>query len=314
MSYTSFVFFIAYFGITYLLYTVVPKKAKWCVLLVGSWAFYLVATKGRFEYLAATTIMVWGMGLVIQKLNDKFKEKKKDLEKAERKKLKEHYKRLKGLALAGGVAVSMGLLIFLKYFNFFGGAANHFFGTEIPKLNLVHPMGISFYTLQAVSYLTDVYRGRFKAEKNPLRISLYLSFMLTVVEGPVARWDQLGTQLNKGADFNFKNLYFGVQLIIWGLFKKIVVADRAAILVNNVFNHNEKYGGLVVVAAVLFYTLQLYCEFSGVMDVVNGMGQMMGIEMPPNFNRPFFAKSINEFWQRWHITLGANTADRALVM
>lgn len=165
MSYTSFVFFIAYFGITYLLYTVVPKKAKWCVLLVGSWAFYLVATKGRFEYLAATTLMVWGMGLVIQKLNDKFKEKKKDLEKAERKKLKEHYKRLKGLALAGGVAVSMGLLIFLKYFNFFGGAANHFFGTEIPKLNLVHPMGISFYTLQAVSYLTDVYRGRFKAEK-----------------------------------------------------------------------------------------------------------------------------------------------------
>lgn len=305
MSYTSFVFFIAYFGITFLLYTVVPKKAKWCVLLVGSWVFYLVATKGRFEYLAATTLMVWGMGLVIQKLNDKFKEKKKGLEKAERKKLKEHYKRLKGLALAGGVAVSMGLLIFLKYFNFFGGAANHFLGTEIPKLNLVHPMGISFYTLQAVSYLTDVYRGRFKAEKNPLRISLYLSFMLTVVEGPVARWDQLGTQLNKGADFNFKNLYFGVQLIIWGLFKKVVIADRAAILVNNVFNHNEKYGGLVIVAAILFYTLQLYCEFSGVMDVVNGMGQMMGIEMPPNFNRPFFAKSINEFWQRWHITLGA---------
>lgn len=138
MSYTSFLFFIAYFGITFLLYTVVPKKAKWCVLLVGSWVFYLVATKGRFEYLAVTTLMVWGMGLVIQKLNDKFKEKKKDLEKAERKKLKEHYKRLKGLALAGGVAVSMGLLIFLKYFNFFGGAANHFLGTEIPKLNLVH--------------------------------------------------------------------------------------------------------------------------------------------------------------------------------
>lgn len=144
MSYTSFVFFIAYFGITYLLYTVVPKKAKWCVLLVGSWAFYLVATKGRFEYLAATTIMVWGMGLVIQKLNDKFKEKKKNLEKAERKKLKEHYKRLKGLALAGGVAVSMGLLIFLKYFNFFGGAANHFLGTGIGKTEFSSPNGYFF--------------------------------------------------------------------------------------------------------------------------------------------------------------------------
>ncbi|UKI23411.1 MAG: hypothetical protein L6V88_02570 [Anaerotruncus sp.] len=139
-----------------------------------------------------------------KKLNDKFKEKKKDLEKAERKKLKEHYKRLKGLCTCRRRCSVYGAFdFFLKYFNFFGGAANHFFGTEIPKLNLVHPMGISFYTLQAVSYLTDVYRGRFKAEKNPLRISLYLSFMLTVVEGPVARWDQLGTQLNKGADFNF---------------------------------------------------------------------------------------------------------------
>lgn len=305
MSYTSFVFFIAYFGITYLLYSVFPQKAKWCVLLVGSWVFYTVATKGYVAAIIASSILVWAVGLLIQKLNDTFKEKRKLVEKSERKKLKAKYKSYKLAVLMAGVVLNFGILIFLKYFNFLGGTINSLFGSAIPELSLIQPLGISFYTLQAVSYITDIYRGKYSACKNPLRISLYLSFMLTVVEGPVARYDQLGTQLNQGAKFSFKNFSFGAQLIVWGLFKKVVIADRASELVNNVFNHNEKYGGIVVIVAVLFYTLQLYCEFSGVMDVVNGFGEMLGIEMPANFSRPFFAKSINEFWQRWHITLGA---------
>lgn len=304
MTYTSFVFFIVYFGITYLLYTFMPLKAKWCVLLAGSWVFYAVATKGNVLPLVLTTVVVWAAGLAIQKLNDNFRLKKKGLEKAERKKLKEKYKNYKFLVLFCGVIVILGVLFVTKYLNFAGSVINKLFSAEIPKFSIIQPLGISFYSLQAISYITDVYRGKYSACKNPLRISLYLSFMLTIVEGPVARYDQLGTQLNNCKSFSFKDFSFGAQLIVWGLFKKIVIADRISELVNVVFNHNDRYGGLVVIAAVLCYTLQLYCEFSGVMDVVNGLGEMMGIEMPANFSRPFFAKTINEFWQRWHITLG----------
>ncbi|MDE6111278.1 MAG: MBOAT family protein, partial [Eubacterium sp.] len=187
---------------------------------------------------------------------------------------------------------------------FLGGAFNTLFDASVPQLNLIQPLGISFYSLQAISYITDIYRGKYEACKNPLRISLYLSFMLTIVEGPVARYNQLGTQLNNCAYLNFKDFELGAQRVFWGLFKKIVVADRVSELVNNVFDRSEDYGGAIVIAAILAYTLQLYCEFSGVMDVINGLGKMIGIEMPENFNRPFFAKTINEFWQRWHITLG----------
>lgn len=304
MTYTSFVFFIVYFGLTYILYTLAPRKAKWCVLLAGSWVFYTVASRGNVIPLIATTIVVWAVGLIIQKLNNDFKQKKKQIDKAQRKKLKAKYKNYKLAVLTVGVLVALGVLLLMKYFNFLGGTFNKLFDTSIPKLNLIQPLGISFYTLQAISYITDIYRGKYEACKNPLRISLYLSFMLTIVEGPVARYDQLGTQLNKCAYFSFKDFSFGAQLIVWGLFKKVVIADRVSELVNNVFDHYENYGGLIVIVAILAYTLQLYCEFSGVMDVINGLGEMLGIEMPKNFNRPFFAKTINEFWQRWHITLG----------
>lgn len=305
MTYTSFVFFIVYFGITYLLYTVFPLKAKWCVLLGGSAVFYLVAAKGHVECIILSALLIWAAGMFIQKLNDRFKEKKKGIGKEERKKLKNKYKNYKSAVLAVCVLLNLAILLVSKYFNFFGGTLNRIFDASIPEMNIIQPMGISFYTLQAISYITDVYRGRYPACKNPFRIGLYLSFMLTVVEGPVARYDQLGVQLNECKKFSFRDFSFGAQRIVWGLFKKIVIADRASELVNNVFGNHENYGGIIVITAVLFYTLQLYCEFSGVMDVVIGFGEMMGIKLPENFSRPFFAKSINEFWQRWHITLGA---------
>lgn len=304
MTYTSFVFFIAYFGITFLLYSIVPKKAKWCILLAGSLAFYTVAVKGHILPLIISALSVWLAGIAIQRINDGFSAKKKTLEKSERKALKEKCAKKKRAVLAVCVIFNLSILALLKYYGFFSEAAGSIFGLTLPELNLIQPLGISFYTLQAVSYITDVYRGKYPAVKNPLRIALYLSFMLTVVEGPVARYDELGRQINEGVDFSFKNLSLGAQLVIWGLFKKVVIADRVSELADSVFNHFESYGGVIVVAAVLAYTLQLYCDFSGIMDVVGGLAEMMGIKMPENFRRPFFAKSINEFWQRWHITLG----------
>lgn len=304
MSYTSFAFFILYFGITYIIYSLMPQKAKWCVLLVGSYIFYFVATKGHVAAIIIATVLVWGSGLIIQKLNADFKQKRKETEKAQRKKLKAKYKRYKLAVLNIGIIATLAILLVCKYSNFFILSTNSIFGTDFDKVHFIQPMGISFYTLQAVSYLTDVYRGKYDACKNPLRVSLYLSFMLTVVEGPVARWDQFGVQLKDCKKFNPSDLVYGAQRVVWGLFKKIVIADRAAGFVNAVFDSHDKYGGFVVVCGIIFYTIQLYFEFSGVMDVVCGMGEMMGLKLPENFSRPFFAKSINEFWQRWHITLG----------
>lgn len=304
MTYTSFVFFLIYFGITYFLYTIFPLKAKWCVLLGGSVVFYFVATKGHIESIILSTVIIWAVGLIIQKFNDLFKAKKKGLTSEERKKLKNKYKTYKITALTIGVLLNIGFLLVSKYFNFFGDTFNSLFNTAIPKLDIIQPLGISFYTLQAISYITDVYRGRYPASKNIFRVSLYLMFFLTIVEGPIARFDQLGTQLNNCKKFSFKDFSFGAQLVVWGLFKKIVIADRVSEFVGNVFDNNTEYGGIIVIAAIMMYTLQLYCEFSGVMDVVSGLAEMMGISLPQNFARPFFAKGINEFWQRWHITLG----------
>lgn len=305
MSYTSFTFFIIYFGITYLFYSIIPQKFKWCVLLAGSFAFYTVAVKGHILFLVLSSVIIWAIGLALQKLNDDFKAKKKGLAIPERKVLKNKYKNYKMAVLMLGVLINLGILFASKYSGFFAHSVNAVFNTNLHKLNIIQPMGISFYTLQAVSYITDIYRGRFEACKNPFKTALYLSFMLTVVEGPVARFDQLGTQLIEGKKFDYDMFVRGVWRVFWGIFKKVVIADRAAILVNTVYNNPEDHGGTMMVIATLFYTLQLYGEFSGVMDVVCGLGEMMGIEMPENFNRPFFAKSINEFWQRWHISLGS---------
>ena len=163
MTYTSFVFFIVYFGITYLFYTLAPLKAKWCVLLAGSWVFYAVASGGNVIPLIATTIVVWAVGLIIQKLNNDFKLKKKQIDKAQRKKLKAKYKSYKRSVLMAGVLIALGVLLLMKYFNFLGGTINTLFGASFPNLGLVQPLGISFYTLQAISYITDIYRGKYEA-------------------------------------------------------------------------------------------------------------------------------------------------------
>ena len=182
ISYTSFVFFIAFFGVVYILYSLAPLKAKWCVLLAGSYFFYFVSAKKHIIPIIITTLAVWAAGLVIQTLNDKFKIKKKSLSRDERKILKQRYKAYKSIALFAGVSVSIALLLICKYSNFFITTSNALFSSSFKEVDIVQPLGISFYTLQAVSYITDIYRGKYDACKNPLRVSLYLSFMLTVVE------------------------------------------------------------------------------------------------------------------------------------
>ena len=304
ISYTSFSFFLLYFGITFIIYSLMPQKLKWCVLLIGSYFFYFVSAKGHILSLLFITASVWALGLWLQHLNDVMSAKRKEAPKEEKKLIKTKYNKYKRLVLTLGIEFVVVFLLICKYSGFFITTVNSVFSLSVSELSVVQPLGISFFTLEAIGYLSDVYTGRIKAVKNPLHISLFLSFMLTVVEGPVARYEQLGAQLITCKYNNLEDASKGLIRLIWGLFKKIVVADRAAVFANAVFDKCDNYSGIVVVAGIALYTLQLYCEFSGVMDMMCGLGNMLGIKLPENFNNPFFAKSINEFWQRWHISLG----------
>ena len=305
IGYTTFSFFLLYFGITFVVYSLLPQKVRWVALLLGSVTFYTISAKGHVFMLITVNLIVWLVGLWLQKLSDTQSAKRKAAPKEEKKAIKAKYNGYKRIVLALGAVSVVGILLTGKYTNFFIETFNAVFSQHASMLNIIQPLGLSFFTLQAISYIADIYYGRVQAEKNPLRITLFLSFMLTVVEGPIARYGQLGAQLNTCKINRLEDVSRGFLRVLWGLFKKVFIADRAVLLVTAVFDNYESFSGFGVVAGIVFYTIQLYCEFSGIMDVMCGLGQMMGIEMPENFKRPFFAKSINEFWQRWHITLGA---------
>ena len=186
----------------------------------------------------------------------------------------------------------LGALVTLKYLRVFG-------------VTLAAPIGISYYSLQAISYMTDVYRGTQESCKNPIKVALYLSFFPQIMEGPISRFSETADALYGGNSIQFENLVFGYQRIIWGLFKKMVIADRLAPLVAKVFSNYNNFDGAAILVGVLAYTMQLYMEFSGCMDIIMGSGEIFGVPLPENFRQPFFAKNAGDFWRRWHITLGA---------
>lgn len=176
------------------------------------------------------------------------------------------------------------------------------FTVPIPKI--AAPIGISFYSLQAISYICDVYRGKISADKNFARVALFMSFFPQIMEGPICRYSDTAQQLFRGDAVKYENLTSGMQRILYGMMKKLVIADRVNGLVTETFSNHANYNGTVAAVAAVVYTLQLYMEFSGTMDIVIGSAEIFGIKMPENFRQPFFSKTISEFWQRWHITLG----------
>ncbi len=310
MVYTSYVYLVLFLGITFLTYTVFPKKYKWTILLAASYIYYVAASRlWLVIFILLTTLSVYISAIWIDRINDLFKSVKKLLDREQKKAFKEKILWQKKMVVILMLILNIGTLAFLKYYNFFADVLNFalldHLHVHAPMLKLFLPLGISFYTLQAVSYVIDVYRGKYKADQNFGRVALFLTFFPTIVEGPIARYDQVAQQLYEGHSFHYENLTQGAQLIVWGMFKKIVIADRANMLVNFVFGDYLKFSGLSVIVAIIFYTIQLYTEFSGAMDIVRGSAQIFSVNLPENFKQPFFAKSINEFWQRWHITLGA---------
>lgn len=308
MSYTSSEYFV-FLLLAVVCYYIIPKKGRWVVLLLASYAFYFYSSRKYIIFIIGSAITIYLIGLWLSRIDVDFKEAKKGLDKEAKKALKAKVSRKKRLVVWLGIVLNFIPLVFLKYFNFFSyeltRVGNYMgIGGKLPIHHFLLPLGISFYTLAAVSYISDVYRGKYAATRNPFKLALFLGFFPHIVEGPIGRFDLLGEQLYEGHSFDYARVTQGIQLMFWGLFKKLVVADRAAIFVDTVFNDYTNYSGMYVVIAMLLYTLQLYAEFSGCMDIVMGSAEIFGVKLDKNFERPFISKTVSEFWRRWHMTLG----------
>lgn len=312
MLFTSYEF-IAFLAITLLLYYIVPKRAQWPVLLIAGYVFYYLADWHYLFYIATTSLTVWIAGVMIGRLSEQeslyVKEHKAELGRDERKAYKKRMKGRQRMWMLFALLLNLGILAVLKYANFTitnVNAALTFFGsgTELPLVNLILPMGISFYTFQALSYLIDAYRGTVQVERNFFRFALFVSFFPQLVQGPISRYGDLSETLYGPHRFDGHTFAYGLQRILWGYFKKLVIADRILTAVNAIIRDADTYHGAYVLIGMLFYALELYADFTGGIDITIGIAEAMGIRVQENFIRPFFSRSIKEYWRRWHITMG----------
>lgn len=303
----------AYFSVTYLglflplaviFYGLTPNKWKKYALLLESIGFYWLISGVYIGYLLLSAVVIWGCGLWMQNIFARRDAAVKAAEKAERKAIKKAYTGRARLVLTLAVVAHIGLILVLKYSGFFMMNVNALFGAGFVIPEYVKPLGLSFFILQSVSYLVDVYRQTIRADRNLARVGLFLGFFPGIVEGPICRYGQTAEALWNAGPIRYENLTLGLQRILFGLMKKLVVADRLNPIVEEMFTTSESYPGYLSLIAGILYTIQLYMDFSGSMDAVCGTAQIFGITMPENFKRPFFSKNISEFWTRWHITLG----------
>ena len=304
--------FLIFFLITCVLYFLVPKKVQWMVLLAANYVFYVFSGGKYVVYILFTTLSTYLGGIVLGRVEARYTAfiAEHAPGRDEKKILKKQNTRKKRWILAVVMAANFGVLLVIKYGTFLSEAINSVLrviglDVQIPGISLILPLGISFYTFQAMGYLVDVYRKKVEPEKNPAKFALFVSFFPQVVQGPISRFDQLAHQLTQPHRFDLERAKLGAQLMLWGAFKKLLIADRAAIIANTVFTPDSGYTGVYIFVGVLAYTFQIYTDFSGGMDIARGAAQILGIDLTLNFERPHFAKTLPEFWRRWHITLGA---------
>lgn len=282
--------FLIFFPIVLLLYYTVAPKHRWILLLIASYYFYMRWNPAYVLLILLATAINFFAALQI----DNHRENK----------AKSRF------YLAIGMITSLGILFVFKYANFVGSMINDLFGLlsvdrHISPMDILLPVGISFYTFQAMSYTIDVYQGTTKAEKSFGYFALFVSFFPQLVAGPIEKSENLLPQLHQEHPFTYENATYGLKLMAVGFFKKVVVADNLAAFVNKVYNAPESYAGGIWVLATFFFAFQIYCDFSGYSDIARGCAKMMGIDLMRNFRSPYLAGSIKDFWRRWHISLSS---------
>ena len=280
--------FMLFFPIVLCIYFVIPKKARHVWLLVASYYFYMGWNAKYAILIAISTIVTYLGGLCIEK----WKEKRKWI-------------------VVGVVLINLSILFFFKYFDFFLGNVNRIlslFGVNSLQkgFDILLPVGISFYTFQALGYTIDVYRGTIKAENNFIKYALFVSFFPQLVAGPIERSGNLLRQINRVEQiklWNYRRITEGAVLMLWGYFLKMVIADRVSIVVDQVYDSYWMYGSVEIIIASVLFAIQIYCDFASYSQIAIGAAKIMGFELMENFNTPYFASSIRDFWRRWHISL-----------
>ncbi len=286
MLFNSYVFAI-FITVVFFLYWALPHKYRWLLLLAASYYFYISWGPKLVIWLIVTTGITYLCARAIEKSNDKT--------------IKKRY-------MLTAVISCLSILFVFKYFNFFSSSITdllRLFSLPIGKftLALMLPIGISFYIFKTLSYVIDVYRGDITAEKHLGIYALYVSFFPQLIAGPIDRAQNVIHQFYEEKQFDYAQVTYGLKLLAWGFFKKLVIADNLAVYVNQVFDNIYEYSGLSLIAAAMFFTIQIYCDFSGYSDMAIGTAKMLGINSMKNFDSPYFSRSMQEFWHRWHISL-----------
>lgn len=279
--------FAIFFPIVFAMYWALPHRFRWILILLSSYYFYMGWNVKYVFLILFTTLASYISAILIER---------------------ECIVRRKKWILAGTVAVCLGTLFFFKYFNFVSESVTVFLNMFALKLNpitlrVLLPVGISFYTFQTLSYVIDVYRGDISAEHHFGKYAAFISFFPQLVAGPIERASNLLPQILAEHKFDYDQAAYGLKLMAWGFFKKVVIADTLSIYVSKVYDAPHQYQGFALVLATVFFAIQIYCDFSGYSDIAIGAAKLMGIHLMTNFKSPYFSQSIKEFWSRWHISL-----------
>ena len=309
MSYQSFSFLL-FSAAVVLLYYICPRKIQKYILLIANIFFYAYAGIKYVPFMAATLFATFFAGKAMGKIYAKEAVLLKECANvAEKKQVKAASKVKAKRYLVLSMIVAVGLLVVCKYTAFAMKNINGILSAvSLPQLEMfkmIVPLGVSFYTFMAVSYVLDIYWKRYKAENNFLNYAVYLTYFPHVVQGPIDRYNRFIAQIPEdGIAFDGVKVTSGAQLVIWGLFKKLVIADRLNIFVSEIYGDYQDYAGLILIIATVLYSIQIYADFSGCIDIVSGVSEMLGIKLQKNFDHPYFSKDIPEFWRRWHMSLG----------
>ncbi|MCI9201158.1 MAG: MBOAT family protein [Lachnospiraceae bacterium] len=288
-NFTSF-YFLCFYACILIIYYLIPQKTQWVFLLMASTAFYLLTGNGwLILYPAVASLTAYISMRVMTGTEDKKK---------------------RSLALLLSAALLIGALIVLKYINFGINTVNavaslwHPSGDLLKGFHFLVPLGISFYTFSILGYVVDVYNEIAAPQKNFFKMAAYGMYFPSILSGPILKYREDGEQFFVPHPFDYRQVTFGLQRMVWGFFKTLVISERMNLVVNTVYDNYMQYPGIYIWIATVCYAFQLYTNFSGSMDIVLGMSQTFGIRLPENFETPFFSKNISEYWRRWHITLG----------
>lgn len=306
-------YFLLFLVILFPLYFLCNKKYKWVVLLVASITFYVLCSYKSIFFIMFSSVIIYFMARAIDKNRCKeknFLNENKDLNLADKKVYKNTNKKIRKRYLSIGIISVLIVLVLMKYLNFLIDNTNSIlllFNSDFSfkNVNWLLPLGISFYTFQAIGYICDVYWGKYECEKNFFKFLLFMSFFPKIMQGPIIRYDEIKESLYGENSFEYNRFVDGLKRVLWGYFKKMVIADCLVVFTKYAFSNVANISGVEALVTIFCYFIYDYCDFSGYMDIACGISYSLGIKLPENFNHPYFASGIDDYWRRWHMTLGA---------